>query len=59
MKHREGGGDGDDAAPPPTTVGGCLTRLVRENGVQTCPIGRGNGEAVSYTHLTLPTIYSV
>ena len=44
MKHREGGGDVDDAAPPPTTVGGCLTRLVRENGVQTCPRGRGNGE---------------
>ena len=44
MKHREGGGDVDDAAPPPTTVGGCLTRLVRENGVQTCPRRRGNGE---------------
>ena len=32
--------------PPPPSIlllGGCLTRLVRENGGQTCPRGRGNG----------------
>ena len=30
--------------PPPATVGGCLMRLVREDGGQTCPRGRGDGE---------------
>ena len=29
---------------PPATVGGCLMRLVREDGWEICPRGLGNGE---------------
>ena len=36
--------DGNDGGAPTATVGGCLMRLVREDGWEICPRGLGNGE---------------
>ena len=37
MKERERWRRGRRCHAPPATVGGCLTRLMREKGGQTCP----------------------
>ena len=59
MRSGDGGGSGGDGGGGVCAALSCLTRVLKLHAVQLFVAVPHGTFAVSYTHLTLPTIYSV